>query len=735
MLHGEAQEFSVDVNIYMKKVGNLQASHDGSKIAFVARKLDENTHKKHAVLYVQKVNDANPTAVMENEAFSVTEFSWGPDGDSIAFLQSEDPKSIYLYTISNSKFEKKASFPLPIGNIRWSNKGGIIVFSASVYPGMTMQQTVDYQTQRDAYGSDAIVFDNSPLYSWDHFIKGDYNHLFYITVNTNEMTFGDEATDIMNKFEGECPEESFGSYSDFDISANDDMIVYSTQPEAVEPWSVRKHVYAYSITAKNQVKTDATCLTCGRTGMHTNPTFSPTGRYVAMLETTDDYAESEYAKVLLFDLFTKETKKFLEKWDEMPNGIHWSSHLPGTILVTASSRGRGRVFSLDIATGKIDASNDAFSVSSCQMIDKKRMVYLKSSFTHPTDVFIGNLVKGEDGLKETQLTNMNKEVLESLATPLIEPVEEFYEGALKEKGKVQGWYFPPKGRKEGDGKKYPLLVWIHGGPEGSWDSSWSDRWNPECFLMQTDHAMFLPNIRGSTGFGEEFTKQIRGNWATHALTDVIEGRKYILQKYNYLEPKKTAAMGGSFGGYMVNLLQSQDSTQDKEKSKNPFAALVCHDGVYDLPQLAYEGDSFFMLPCEFGKTVWEDRAVYEKHSPSHGPGAGKWSTPQLTFHGLKDYRCAKGQGIGVFTVLQRVGCPSRLVLFPEENHWVVNPYNSVEWHKEALEWLKKYLSNKEVEATWERNAKMAEKTSSVTENSNDTSEVAKDADLPIMDEL
>ncbi|KAH7820848.1 putative peptidase S9 [Monocercomonoides exilis] len=707
------QEFSIDVNVHMTKVGSLYASPDGTKVAFTAKVLDDNTQKRNSKLYLQYLSGGDPVCLMENEAFSVTDFAWGPDSETIAFLSSADAKSIFLYSIKSKTFETVASFPVSIGNLRWSKRGGIMTFSALVYPGMTMQESADFAIQRAKYGSDAIAYDRAPVYFWDHFVTGDANHLFFIKVNLETKKFGPDATDIMNKFEGDCPERTFGSKLSYDISENDKFITYSAQPEAVEPWSVRKHVYVYSIPENDDPKREAMCLTCGKSGMHTSPIFSPTGRFVAMLKSKDDYDESEYSKLLLYDLLTKEEKTYLENWDELPSSIHWSAHLPDKIIITTSSKGRGRVVSLDVGTGKIDSSNDAYSVSSCQMVSKKRMVYLKSTYTHPVDVWAGNLVKGEEGLEEVQLTNMNKEVMENLATPLIEPIEVFFDGALKEKGQVQGWYFPPKDRKEGDGKKYPLLVWIHGGPESSWEASWSDRWNPECMLMQSNFGMFLPNIHGSTGFGEEFTKAVRDNWSTHPLDDVVAGRKAILAKFDYLDPKKTAAMGGSFGGYMVNLIQSQDSTNNKEESKNPFAALVCHDGTYDSPQHMYESDVFFFGTTEFGKPAWEDRAVYEKHSPSHADGAGKWSTPQLTFHGLKDYRCARGQGIGIFTVLQRVGCPSRLVMFPDENHWVLNPYNSIEWYHDSLNWLKKYLSDAEVEATLARNAAMKSKSTEV----------------------
>jgi len=270
------------------------------------------------------------------------------------------------------------------------------------------------------------------------------------------------------------------------------------------------------------------------------------------------------------------------------------------------------------------------------------------------------------------------------------PEDFYFEGA--EGKQVHGFVVKPHGWKEGDEKKkWPGLLFIHGGPQGVWDDRWSTRWNPNVFAHQGYFVVAI-NPTGSTTFGQDFTDAITKDWGGKPFVDLQKGWKYALDKYPEIDPDRAVAAGASWGGYAINWIQGHPEYEFN------FKALVCHDGVFDATYNGYSTDELFFFNHDWAGRPWdkETKELLEKYNPINY--VHKWSTPQLVIHGSKDYRLPETDGIGAFHALKQQGVPTRLVIFPDENHWVLNHGNSLKWHYEVFRWFDLYVGNGNVDA-------------------------------------
>ncbi|KAK2953782.1 putative Dipeptidyl-peptidase [Blattamonas nauphoetae] len=677
---------TAEMNTQLYKIRNTKTSPDGTMYAFITRKWSLDTNTAENVFHVREVSTGNELGSFKDDTNGFTDYAWAPDSKAVIFTSpSSKQQEIKLLTIPEFVSTSLLQVQVPISNLKWSQNGQAIAFTAYVYPGMTIEETADYDKLRQNYKSDALAYDRLPVYSWDRYNDGKYSHVFSSRVEIKDVEGKRSYTlaqpiDHMFTVSGHCPFHPQGGSSDFDLSPDGKFVAYIIQYGTSMAHSVRNHVYITPTTVNEEFR-GRVDLNDGETGKKYNPKFSPDGRYLAYLSTLSDIDESEEGKIVVIDILTKLKKPVQHQFEYQIGELVWASDKQ-SIFSTTTIKAVQYVYKFPLDSAEAPSQVFSRGVSSFSFVDDKSAIVTASSFTSPPALFLSTL---DSAVYEPRFPD-NDATLATLTTPLKAPELITFKGALDED--VDMWYFEPLVTTGA-----PLVMWIHGGPESCFSDSWSDRWNPQVFAQQ-GFALALPQFHGSTSYGKKFREAIVKNWATHPVTDVLAARKAILAKYNYLSEKKTAAMGGSFGGYTVNILAGQDTQE-----RNPFVALVCHDGTYDQAMHYMESDQLYFGEREFGARSWDDRTLFDKYSPSHQPGAGKWHVPQLIFQGDKDYRVARGQGIGMFTVLQRVGCPSRLVYFPSENHWVVKPGNSIEWHKQAIEWLKKYTANEEVEKT------------------------------------
>lgn len=288
----------------------------------------------------------------------------------------------------------------------------------------------------------------------------------------------------------------------------------------------------------------------------------------------------------------------------------------------------------------------------------ERLDHIDGSASSIIDTINGLLVTASSLRHPSRIYIAGKAITDTPALD-IKPEEFWFEGSTRQ---VMGWVINP------GIKKAPLAFLIHGGPQGAWTDSWSTRWNPGLIALQGYFVVAI-NPTGSTGYGQDFTDDIQYNWGGKPYKDLVAGYHAVLEQYSeWIDPERTAALGGSYGGYMINWIQGH----------NPgFKALVCHDGTFDTSSSYYTTEEVYFINREFGDPV-KNRAVYEKWNPMNH--VGNWKTPQLVIHSAKDFRLVNSNGVAAFTALQSQGVPSRYLFFPDENHWVLKPTNSMRWH-------------------------------------------------------
>ncbi|TFL02507.1 alpha/beta-hydrolase [Pterulicium gracile] len=628
-------------------------------------------------------------------------------------VESEgDDKVLELYAIS-VKFETQLSAdstPKLIGtfptagatNFRYSAEAGRLVFSDYVYADGDLTKAKENDKMWEKRGNTALVYDTTFEREWDTWVLPKTKSLFSVTLKQNEnkeWALGSEWTNALHGTGHSAPVEPFGGTDDFDISTK--SIVYTTKDAKLPPaWHTKQNVYITDIDGSGKPRE----LTSGKHGATHFPIFSSKQDKVAWLELDRDGYESDRAKVVIYDLEKDVKYTLTQKWDRSPDGMTFSKD-DKILYLTVGDHAKVKVFALPVpptpssSTTHPDldkkytspiALTRTGSASGIQLLHDGSVVFTKGSLTSPNDVFIirdlksfeESVLKGDQPEFRGKVEQITRFTEEKLKDKHLSPGEEFwFEGA--EGKKVQGWTLKPPGFKEGEKKKWPVLLLIHGGPQGAWEDGWSSRWNPNVFASQ-GYFVVAMNPSGSTTFGQEFTDSIAENWGGKPFEDMRLGWKHILKNHQEVDPERAVAAGASWGGYAINWIQGHP-----EYGFN-FKALVCHDGVFDVNYNGYSTDELFFFNHEWGGRPWEKKPkeLFAKYNPIHF--VDKWGTPQLIIHGSKDYRLPETEGIGAFHALQQQGIPSRLVIFPDENHWVLKHGNSLKWHTEVFRWFDKY---------------------------------------------
>ncbi|PSR70526.1 hypothetical protein PHLCEN_2v13565 [Hermanssonia centrifuga] len=584
-----------------------------------------------------------------------------------------------------------------VGNFKFNSKSDYLVFSDNVFPDGDINAVKKHDEEWENRGDNAYVYDDTFERQWDTWVGPKRSSLFTVTLAKGpggKWILGNEFVNPLNGTGHHTPVEPFGGTDDFDVSAS--HIAYTTKDPKLPPaWHTKQGVYIVDLEGKTKPKE----LTSGKQGATHGPVFSQKGDKVAWVELDEDGYESDRGKVVIYDLNKDVRFTLTQKWDRSAAELAFSPD-DKVLYLTAGDIARIKVFALPVpptpksSTTHPDLSDEYSTphaltsngaAAAIQPLANGRLLFTSSSFTSPNDVFV---IRGlsEDldsvAVKKTKVEQLTKFTADALSSKSLSLGEDFwFDGAEK---KIQGWILKPPGFKEGAKKKYPIVLLIHGGPQGAWEDQWSTRWNPNIFAQQGYFTVAI-NPTGSTTFGQELTDAIQKDWGGKPFVDMLNGWKYILDKYPEVDPDRAVAAGASWGGYAINWIQGHP------EYGFGFKALFCHDGVFDAKYNGYSTDELFFFNHEWGGRPWdkEAQAVLEKYNPANF--VSNWSTPQLIVHGSKDYRLPETDGIGAFHALQQLGVPTRLVIFPDENHWVLNHGNSLKWNFEVFRWFDKFV--------------------------------------------
>ncbi len=665
--------FGIHDMVRMDRVGAPVPSPDGKSLVFTVRSWDPEANKATTNLWLVSTTGGQPRQLTSATGRANVSPAWSTDSRTVAFLSNRSgSQQIWAIGTGGGEATQLTTFPVDADNLRWSPTGSHLAFSADVYPNADLAATASRDKAQADNPVKATKFDRLFIRHWDSWEDGKRSHLFVVPVKQDtaaEWKLAGDPLDIMNGVDADCPTKPFGGAEEYAWSPDGQEIAYTAQMFPGIAWSTDLNIYTVPITGG-----PAKSITAANKATDTGPVYSPDGKTIAYRAMARPGFESDRLRVTLYDRATGQSRTLTEAWDRSPGSLEWFPD-GKSLLAAAGEAAREKLFRIDTTTGEAKAIvNDHYNggasfVPAASSNTTHRIAFTQDSHTAPAEIYTA----AADGTDLKRLTHFNDERMK--LARVSEPAEFFFTGANNEK--VQAWIIKPVGFEAGN--KYPVAFIIHGGPQGAIEDHFHYRWNPQAFAG-AGYAVIAVNFHGSTGFGQAFTDSISGDWGGKPYEDLMKGLDHALANYSWLDANRVGALGASYGGWMINWINGHT---------NRFKCLVNHDGGFDEFANYFTTEELWFPEWEFKGLPWERPELYDKFSPSRH--IANWQTPTLVIHGANDFRLVDSEGIATFTALQRKSIPSQFLYFPDENHWVQKPKNSIVWHDTILTWLEKWL--------------------------------------------
>jgi len=609
-------------------------------------------------------------------------------------------------------------FPASVGDIKLApnSKDGhaTLTFSAQVYADGDLTCVTEHEQSEEVKEWDDVkVYDSLMIRHWDTWLyPGKRSQLFSVdltrhggsngahwslsdTLHKPHWSFASPFRNLLNNTKLESPVAPFGDASDYAVSETH-VAFTARDPDVSAAITTKHNIYIVPLDGSEPPKV----INAGDHGASSSPDFSPKGNHLVWLQMYDKRYEADRNRITVAHVSTGTIATILPDWQLSPGTIKFSRD--GKSLVgTVENQAQKRLFTVELHRGggedgdkltNIDNHEVAWQTEEGAVGSVARTAHADewlvsaSTLRGPAEVYLlSQKIQNQANLLQSRalpLTKFGQSKSSSLLNVDFGTEAEHFTYSGANGRDAYAWLVKPPGYDENAKGQYPLAVLVHGGPEGAWVNSWSARWNQLVFAAQ-GFVVVAFNPAGSTGYGQAYQEEILGQLGGSPLQDIQLGTKYVLDKVSTLDKSRVVAAGASYGGFMMNWIQGHN--EDKL-----FKGLVCHDGIFSIQGMYYATEELYFPEHEAGGPLY-DPSVREKFlqwSPERF--ADKWETPMLVIHGGKDYRLTDSEGISAFTLLQRRGIDSRFVYFPKENHWVINPKNSLKWHQEVLGWLKKY---------------------------------------------
>jgi dipeptidyl aminopeptidase/acylaminoacyl peptidase len=662
VLIGQERRFTIDDLLKVHRVGDPQVSPKGDLVAFTITDVDKVANKSTTQIYLVPLGGGEPRQ-LTNDEHSSSSPRWSPDGEKLAFVSARDGEDqIWTIDISSGALKKVTTISTGAGDPVWSPDGKWLAFASDIYPECADDACNKRRADEVAASKVKAHVATRLLYRhWKSWKEGMRSHVFVVS------TAGGEAKD-MTPGDYDAPPFSLGGPTDYAFSPDSKELAFVSNHDKVEATSTNADVWIVPVrggAAKN--------ITAANHGFDGSPQYSPDGRYIAYRSQTTPAYESDRFRLMLYDRQTNQSKSLSESLDSWVDEFAFSPD-GKTIYLEAEERGRGPIYSVSISGGPVrkliggEGSNGDIHPTK----DGHALVFSRSSMTRPSEIYRANA----DGTGVTALTKTNDALISAFKLQAAEEVT--WDGAAG--AKVAGWIVRPANFNPR--RKYPLVVLIHGGPQGAWNDNWGYRWNPQIYAGDA-YVAFMPNPRGSTGYGQQFLADISGDWGGKVFTDISNGVA-MMANQPYIDKNRIGAAGASYGGYMIDWIEGHNNDP-----RFTYKVLVSHDGVYNLTSMTGATEELWFTDWEFKGTPWTNKEMYERWSPHNF--VQNFKTPVLIITNGLDYRVPEGEGLQFFTAVQRMGVESKLVDFPDEGHWVTKPANSAFWHNTVLDWLDKHL--------------------------------------------
>ncbi|HVP42009.1 MAG TPA: S9 family peptidase, partial [Terriglobales bacterium] len=623
---------------------------------------------------------------------------FSPDGKRLAYVSAADGSS-QVWTVGfDAATGKLAGDAKRITSISteaegelWSPDGSSLLFVSQVYPDCKDDACNKARDEEKSKSKvKASIFTRLFYRHWSTYYVGKRSHLFIVPAE------GGEARDL-TPGDHDVPPFSLGGQDMYAFSPDGKEVAYTSNIDEVEATSTNNEIFIMPAAGGTPKKISVS------KGSDSTPLYSPDGKYIAWRMQVRPGYESDKFRLVVYERATGKITNLTERFDRWVDSIAWSpdskvlyftaEHKAHSLIYgVKTSPDRGGVYRIHALVG---GTNGDPAVTP----DGKKLVFARVSVSAPNEIYAsdaafkgcpaqsGDVDKGKERCtlhEATPITHMNDAVL---AQVQMQPLEPFWFTGSQQ-AKVQGFLvkppdFDPK-------KKYPVKFLIHGGPQGAWGDQWSYRWNAELFAAG-GYVVIMINPRGSTGYGQKFIDDINGDWGGRAYLDLMMGLDYAERKYPFIDKTRECALGASYGGYMVNWLEGHTTR---------FKCLVSHDGMFNAESAYGATEELWFNEWEFRGTPWTNRAMYQKWSPHMY--AASFKTPILVVHGQKDYRLDVSEGFQMFTTVQRLKIPSKMLYFPDEGHWVLKPQNSQLWYKTVNGWVDQWTRVQSAESKGQR---------------------------------
>lgn len=647
--------FSVHDMLAMDRISGVQVSPDGQWIAFVLRKTDLEANKGRTDLWLVGTDGKGLRRLTADPAADYNP-CWSKNGKTIYFLSSRSKSSqVWKIAVEGGEAFQVTKLPLDVGNLMISPDGTKMAFTMEVFPNTSVEQTKKKLEEIEDSKVSGRIYTRIFIRHWDTWVDGRRSHIFVMPID------GGTPMDVMKTMDADSPLKPFGGSEEFTFTPDSKGIVFTAANSGrEEAWSTNFDLFLALADGSAAPK----CLTEENKAWDTNPVFSPDGKTLAYFAMKRPRFEADRFYIKLRSWPAGSERILAETWDRSPSSIVWGPR-GRTIYANASNLGQKSLFAIDVKKDTVKTLIKEGYVSSIALTGK-RIVYGMNTLKSPVELYSIDL----KGRKPMTITAINAE---KLAMAKMGDYEQFtFKGWNDETVYcyvVKPVDFDPQ-------QKYPVAFLIHGGPQGSFGNHFHYRWNPQAYTGR-GYAAVMVDFHGSVGYGQAFTDSISRDWGGKPLEDLKKGLAAALERYPWMDGDRVAALGASFGGYMINWIAGQWPDR--------FRCLVNHDGNLDERFAYYDTEELWFPEWDHGGTPWDNPENYEKQNPVNY--VKNWKTPMLVIHGALDFRVVETQGFATFNALQRRGIPSKLLYFPDENHWVLKPHNSIFWHDTVLGWL------------------------------------------------
>jgi dipeptidyl aminopeptidase/acylaminoacyl peptidase len=668
-----SRAFTADDLVRLARLSDPQVSPDGRRVAYVLRETDMEANRGRTDLWLLDLDaaagsarktDAAPRRLTQHPAADSSP-RWAPDGRGLYFLSSRSGSSqVWYLGLAGGEAQPVTRLPLDVGSFEVSPRGDRLAVSMEVFPDCAdLQCNVDRKAAQSKQKTSGQVYDQLFVRHWDSWKAGTLSQLFTLPIGADGKVGA--PVKVSGGVRGDVPSKPFGGEEDYAFSRDGSRLVFSARlADRSEPWSTNFDLYEVAADGSGAARN----LTVDNPAWDAQPVFLANGD-LAWLAMERPGFEADRFKVMLRSARDGKLRALTGDWDRSVG--HLGASFDGKrLLATADDIGQVALFEIDPATGVRtrlvgEGQVQAFAPAS------EGVVVAWASLGSPPDLHLA-----ARGKAPARLTSVNGDLLG--ARELAASEQFSFAGA--EGTTVHGYVMKPQGWTPG--KKYPIAFIVHGGPQVSFANHWSWRWNPQVYAGAGYGVVFI-DFHGSPGYGQKFTDSISQDWGGKPLVDLQKGLEAALAKYDWLDGDRACSLGASYGGFMQNWIAG--NWPDR------FRCIVNHAGIFDQRTMYYTTEELWFTEWENGGPYYAKPQVHEKFNPADH--VTKWKTPMLVIHGALDYRVPYSQGLATFTALQRQGVESRLLFFPDENHWILKPANSLLWHAEVIGWLDGHLKD------------------------------------------